>query len=252
MLKTLALGVKPLCRWPGTGQRGRSLLEQGEGFPGIASTLVLPPSGPLVMPICHQAGISIKPPKEGSGVMQTGVVKATRLEGFPGAAGAGLSLYTAPIDPGRGPALFPALHSRDGLSIKLTPWLRGTLPPPLPPSPVGLAGAELPIPPWSSHPLNVPRSGAEKPRAAGHSHHGCFFSTCWGLGLVFFIIPGLCPFGLWYPRAVAKPERSEMLSRAAGSFVLSGSPSAFTAVGYRSCGRSHEHPGIVCCSSLLG
>lgn len=110
VLKTLTPGVKPLCRWPRTGQRGRSRPEQGEGFPGIASTLTLPPSGPLVMPICHQAGISIKPPKEGSGVMQTGVVKATRLKGFPGAAGAGPSLYTAPIDPGRGPALFPTLH----------------------------------------------------------------------------------------------------------------------------------------------
>ena len=80
------------------------------------------------------------------------MVKATRLEGCPGAAGAGPSLYTVPIDLGRGPALFPALHSRGGLSIKLTSRLAGMLPPPLPPSPAGSAGAELTVPPWSSRP----------------------------------------------------------------------------------------------------
>ena len=73
MIKTLDLGVNRVAGGPcqdGKGQ-GSVSARAGRGLPGVASTLALPPSGPLVMPICHQAGISIKPQKEGSGVMQT-------------------------------------------------------------------------------------------------------------------------------------------------------------------------------------
>lgn len=102
-------GVKPsawvqgelLRTWPcqqGKGQLAaahRAPPEQGEGSPAS-----LPPSGPLVMPICHQAGISIKPPKEGSGVTQTRWQRPLAWRASPEAAAAGPLLYTAPIDPG--------------------------------------------------------------------------------------------------------------------------------------------------------
>lgn len=53
------------------GDSGSVTAGAGRGLSSIASTLTLPASSLLVMPICHRAGISIKPQKKGSEVMQT-------------------------------------------------------------------------------------------------------------------------------------------------------------------------------------
>lgn len=224
-----------LRTWPcqqGKGQLAaahRAPPEQGEGSPAS-----LPPSGPLVMPICHQAGISIKPPKEGSGVTQTRWQRPLAWRASPGPPLPAPRFTQPQLTRAEGRHCSPARHSRGRLSIKLTSGLPGMQPPPLPPSP---SGSE-----WSRQHLGRRRApGSREGRAGGH-------------GKAPGVVPGSALCSLAFDQshlAISRQSNGRIHlkhrrhpSPAPASFTLSGSP--LTAI---PAPLPHEHPVMVSHSS---